>query len=503
MKKSYLFVRVCGFVAKSLNLQFEIFYHYDMSRLSAFCLIILGLAAGMTSCNSDGVTLEYEMPSSAIVKSFSLTDDTNVLDNLDNVFFSIDLVNGKIFNADSMPYGTNVTRLIPVITTGGASAIELVVPRPNQGDTTYNYVTNSTDSIDFSNGPVTLKVVSIDESVTMSYSISVNVHQVKSDSLAWGDTAHSTLPTTLGSVVAQHTVKFKGKAYCLTSDGQNYCMSVSDNPATNVWSNRSVSFDFEADVNTLRASSNALYILAENGDMYKSADEGATWTATGDNFECLIGGYGENVLGTVREDNVWKIVNTDGSAVEAPEGFPVHGTSAPVEYAFPMSSSTQLTVVGGKMTDGKLSGYAWGYDGESWVRLSKEPLPEGLEGVTVTPYYTFEENSYWVATKESIFVLLGGRNVDGVCNTTTYISYNYGMSWQLAPDLLQLPKDVPALYNAQTLVFSSLMGSRASTAITSWECPYIYMFGGNKSDGAVSNTVWRGVINRLMFKPLQ
>ena len=130
-------------------------------------------------------------------------------------------------------------------------------------------------------------------------------------------------------------------------------------------------------------------------------------------------------------------------------------------------------------------------------------MPEGLEGVTVTPYFTFEENEYWVATKESIFLLIGGRNASGKCNSTTYISYNYGMTWQKAPDLMQLPSDVPALDGAQTILFSSLLGSRASMAITSWECPYIYMFGGKNAAGQLSGNVWRGVINRLMFKPIQ
>ena len=123
--------------------------------------------------------------------------------------------------------------------------------------------------------------------------------------------------------------------------------------------------------------------------------------------------------------------------------------------------------------------------------------------MTLVPYYVFAENEYWVATKESIFVAIGGKNDTGECNTTTYISYDYGMSWRKGSDLMQLPKYVPGLYDAQTLVFTSELGSRASEAITSWECPYIYMFGGEFSNGLISNTVWRGVINRLSFKPLQ
>ena len=45
--------------------------------------------------------------------------------------------------------------------------------------------------------------------------------------------------------------------------------------------------------------------------------------------------------------------------------------------------------------------------------------------------------------------------------------------------------------------------SRASTEITEWNTPYIYMFGGVNNNYTLYNTVWRGVINRLEFKPIQ
>ena len=474
-----------------------------MSRLSAFCLIICAAGFGFVGCNTTSETLEYEVPTSALVKSFSLSADTKVLDNLDKVFFSIDLVTGNIFNADSMPYGTKTDKLVPVITTGGASAVELVVPRPGQSDTTYNYLENSTDSIDFSSGPVKRKIQSLNESVTKVYTIKVNVHNVKSDSLSWGDIAYMELPTSLPYVEAQHTLKFKGKAYCLTSEGNNYCLASSDNPAAKIWEYKKVTFGQNMKVSTFRASNDAMYILDIDGNMYKSADLGESWTQTGQKYEYLIGGYGDIMLGTVKDGDKWKIAGTDGSSTDAPAEFPVTGTSVPLEYTFPMSSTRQLTVVGGVKASGELTGCAWGFDGSNWACLSSAPLPDALEGVTLVPYYVFAENEYWVATKESIFVAIGGKNDTGECNTTTYISYDYGMSWRKGSDLMQLPKYVPGLYDAQTLVFTSELGSRASEAITSWECPYIYMFGGEFSNGLISNTVWRGVINRLSFKPLQ
>ena len=75
-----------------------------MSRISAFCLIVALAGAGFTACNSSHDDFyDTELPSSAIVKSFYISENDKVLDNLDKVFCSIDLANLRIFNADSMP----------------------------------------------------------------------------------------------------------------------------------------------------------------------------------------------------------------------------------------------------------------------------------------------------------------------------------------------------------------------------------------------------------------
>ena len=43
----------------------------------------------------------------------------------------------------------------------------------------------------------------------------------------------------------------------------------------------------------------------------------------------------------------------------------------------------------------------------------------------------------------------------------------------------------------------------ATKPITEWNVPYIYMFGGVNAEGQTLNTLYRGVINQLRFKPLQ
>ncbi len=49
----------------------------------------------------------------------------------------------------------------------------------------------------------------------------------------------------------------------------------------------------------------------------------------------------------------------------------------------------------------------------------------------------------------------------------------------------------------------TLDGSRAVTPIKEWECPFVYLFGGHLANGTFNDEVWRAVINRLLFRPIQ
>lgn len=60
----------------------------------------------------------------------------------------------------------------------------------------------------------------------------------------------------------------------------------------------------------------------------------------------------------------------------------------------------------------------------------------------------------------------------------------------------------PALPFWYQMVDENSAASRAVAPITEWETPYIYIVGGFDNNGAFVNEVWRGAVNRLIFKPL-
>ena len=104
-------------------------------------ILLAAAAVGIAACNSKAdENPDAPAYSSATVTDFKLYEDSKILPNLDSVYFSIDLANALIYNADSLPYGTPINKLRPMITTGGASVAELHVPRPGTTDTVIDYI---------------------------------------------------------------------------------------------------------------------------------------------------------------------------------------------------------------------------------------------------------------------------------------------------------------------------------------------------------------------------
>ena len=440
-------------------------------RKFAIALAVITAAAGIVACNSSSYEdTEIVLSSSTGVKTFSLEENDSVMANLDSVFFSIDLVAGKIFNADSLPFGTKVTALVPKITLmNGATTVELKVKRENNTDTVYNYLENSTEAIDFTN-PVTLHITSANGASERNYTISVNVHKVKSDSLTWDEQARTTLPTTFKAPAAQRTVRKGDNFYCLTTQGNDYEIGIHTGdiagmngalPSTADWQIKKVTFPFTPQINSFAASDDALYILADDGTMWTSTDEASSWTATPMKWHAIYGGYLTSILGSVNTENGWMIqAYPSGNLMTMPDGMPVSNTSVPVCYSFPMSNNPQALFVGGRKADGTLSADTWGFDGNSWAKVSKRPLAVPLEDVAIVSYVTFAESTGLSYSEYPSIVAFGGRDASGNPNSVVYASNDYGFNWVKADDMMQLPEALGAFSNAQAYVMTSTYTAR-------------------------------------------
>lgn len=490
----------------------------------------IGLALSAVACNSDSDDSGqsgYVEPTDVAVTGFKLKADSKILSGLDTVFFSIDLERGLIYNADSLPKGTRVTDLIPVITYSNyisSAILTMEGGQKRQGEV--NYKTDPNDSIDFT-GKVSLTLTS-SAGNRYSYDVKVNVHRTEPDSLTWGETAVSKLPARTEHPAAQRTVQFKDNVTSLIqeSDG-TFTLSTTADPATSRWERHALTLGFTPRLRSLTATDDALWMLASDGTLHTSAD-GLDWQSTQQAWHSLLGAYGNSLLGIRQTGDSW-VIATYGKdpSTPLPDGFPLEDFSNIYTYKSRWMSDAVAVITGGVTSQGEVSGAVWAYDGTDWACLNNSALPS-LRGSVLVPYHTFRRlGSSWTFVDYSTIFLFGGMKEDGTLNTDTYISYDNGINWTKAPTLLQLPSHIPAFWQADNTIATKPMQSvlpadapawkrlparslpgwyrvdaSVDNGVISWDCPYIYLYGGLDAQGTLHNSVWRGVINRLTFVPI-
>ena len=510
------------------------------SLLSVFFILFI-------SCNDaedEDVPL-YSSYSNTMVKSFYLSDDTaSIVDNLSKRFFTIDLVSGNIYNADSLPYGTDISRLVANMEFSSPSKVEIYIKGKddsgNEKTTTINYLESPSDSIDFSGGrgSVTMTVVAADGTTQRDYVIDVRVHQVKADSLIWENLSGSGLP--VSDVVAQKTLMKDGSVYCFTENKSGeYSLSKTATPGQGNWQKGVISGISDLDINSIVVSPEGFFALSGTSDSKAlvSSSDGVSWSSVAGSsaFYSLIGMYESTLLGIVKDGSAYKYASypQQGELTDVPADFPVSGFSNTVSYKSNWGTS-QIVFVGGRLSDGhSFSNSVWGFDGENWVSLNN--VNGGAGGAPITPregamfftYYTYKYHSsldYY--TELLTYFIIGGSDGTKVLNDI-YTTTDLGGFWTKAEDgsSLSLPKDIKGRAFASAVVCEESLDIRSSQmswnllespviptgmrrytkALTTEPVPFIYMFGGvgeNGDLGDLYDEVWRGVITRLTFEPI-
>lgn len=482
----------------------------------------------LPACNSKSEREEYVPASDVAVTKFSLKADKNVASNLDSLFFSLDLNNGLIYNADSLPVGSDVSKLIPVITLpASVKEATLVMEGGTVRNGEVNYLKNPSDSIDFT-GQVTLNLLAEDGVTSKSYRIKVNVHLMEPDSLWWNKMAVANLPSRMPSPRNQKSVSFDSKIYTLICENDgSYTISDTDSPDKGNWNKNMAAFTFVPDVRSFSATEDALYILSEAGDLYVSPD-GMHWNSTGKIWLSIIGGYGKKLSGircngTIYMHTLYPL--DDYVEKEADAAFPVKNSSEMVAYSSKWGMQSIGLITGGKVRSGELSGYTWAFDGAEWTRLSNNMVTP-TEGGVMIPYFTFLRNSSTnVLSEHSIMLYACGKDCEGKLNRKIWISYSNGVNWTEAPATMAWPEYVPSMWLPDYAVVDTHMEANFTPEVwktyereemkmkryvtytvdgynVSWNCPYIYLFGGCNEEGTLYNSIWKGVLNRLSFKPI-
>lgn len=193
--------------------------------------------------------------------------------------FSIDHVNGEIYNPDSLPYGTNPKNLLCEYTAKNNAVVGL---ESLVGDSV-SYLT-TTDSVDFSQ-PRYVRVYSSDNQTTRRYKITVNIHKEQGDLFQWKKMASVSAFASMDNV---KTVVFGGNIWAFgVENGQtvSYMSGIADGSN---WVKSANAFGPEAYANVVAAGSRLLVL---DGSILKESADGLTFTevAVASNLSRLIG----------------------------------------------------------------------------------------------------------------------------------------------------------------------------------------------------------------------
>jgi len=440
----------------------------------------------MSSCLGDSKSYDSELPKNCQISSFTLQHDS--ISELSTTKFTIDQVNGRIFNLDSLPYGTEIDKVVCKIEYINAYAVtSLRVMQEAVGDT---IDWNASDSLDFSK-PVKFVVGAYDGITTKNYLAQVNVHHVVPDSLPWHLYTEGITDQTIRE---QKAILFNygGKPSYLfyvqpAGADAPYSLYYSDASDLRQWTSLSLEGLPAGKIRLaqLTGYENILYLPSTDGVLYQSTD-GLKWSPVeGTPHVSYLMGYVKesdkqiSVLTAITEENgtlYFASMNKNGEWAkgdQVPDAFPLTGFG---NENYNLMYFEYLLVVAGKDKNNKLLNNCWGTkDGLSWANYTpSEATPfSKREGVMVTAY----DDKIW---------MIGGLNGDGNGLKDIYQTIDKGVTWSLLDTLVTLPD------NYKGRGFSSLVVDDEK---------FITIFGGKTSaSGNNEQEIWRGRINRLGFK---
>ena len=477
-----------------------------------FCglLFIGGLLNLMSSClGGDKYEMEEWMMHNAQIASFYLTCDS--ISGLDSVKFTIDQVNSKIYNVDSMPFRTLIDHkvLVEMEADNPYGVSSIIFIEQATGDTVQSVL----DSVDFS-APVIIKVTAYDGLTEKIYEAKLNVHQVNPDTMVWEKYADILPGKTFQDM---KVVSFNGFYYMYVVENSGYQLYRSDIRDMVNWDKLDLSgFPAQAKLSQMTAFDREMIVLSEAGILYCSED-GQEWTPVEVEIpvKSLLGYLPANTI-SGRDDVLCCIAEADGmlsfisidkqravtQGKEIPDAFPVSGFG---QFDYETMYYPRLVIASGGDSKDMLSDKAWTtMDGLTWTVLTNpHSVFSRREGAAVFYY-------------DNCFFVVGGYNESGKALKDLNFSKDQGISWlntyivtvyteEEGDDEHEYyyddAKEQYYYYDERAYYpIDKEYEARGFSSVFIDKDNYILLFGGKATkDTNVLNEIWRGRINRLGF----
>lgn len=408
--------------------------------------------------------------------------------NASSAVFTIDNVNKRIYNVDSLPYGTRIDSLF--ISFKFASSLGFIM---NDTITQSNYYSQAITNraYDFTK-KVTIKNLASNGTNTEKYTIELNVHRVKTYLHAW---TRLTSDITNGMNSAnQKAIQLKGKFFFYVgTDGSNILYTSTDAKQWNLASSL-VGLPAGTALSNIITHKDNAYLL-HNGDRLYKTENGTEWTQhvisghTDYNYTTLLFSL-KNRLWAIAQHKADKSIRIATSADGIDwtfsgkktfrNDFPIAGFAV-TAFQPSYSNREKAMIIGGMSSENKRLNTIWSAESKiytdtlNWVDLQyeKSNLPATLDAGAV----------YYGAKLLLIGGLLEGKNTPDTLQLRQ--SINEGMNWTPSDTTInKLPKNFIPRSNM------SIIRDDADKSI--------YVIGGKSASEPLSD-VWKVKVNFYSF----
>lgn len=258
-----------------------------MKRNIFSIVLLLASAVLCTSClNSDN---EYVYDDDAAITAFTLGNinqtfscktkdglrDSSYVKSVDfsSVKMTIDHLGGRIFNADSLPLGCDITKVLAIASTRNSGMVGI---KNVDSDTTR--VFNSTDSIDYTKERE-LIVYSNSTRSSHRYKVTLNVHKEDGDKFVWTKLSNNTAEVGISALKGMRMVALPNNQLVLAGTDGTITRLYTSADGSNWNQTTPATLDANAYQNLITDGEKALFI--SGGYLYATTDgKSWTWTAT-------------------------------------------------------------------------------------------------------------------------------------------------------------------------------------------------------------------------------